>query len=713
MSKKNKKDKFVDPYEAAYLRAQQDIENASCDVSDNIEFDDDGTPYEVDDRDYVYDEAPQETSAVTPAYMDFIMQGTKKGKKKKRRFTEDTGDYDLIGEPKEEHNTTRKILEEMAGKMMEEDEEETPHAEIPDDLKELFPGEFDESSVFIGDGTENDGWFGGPTDDEMEQEEDYPEEEDEYDIPQETIEDPYPEVPNGIHIGFNEDPEPIEAQVPKHSYVEPAPEPVEMNPSPVGETPQTAQPSWLDLSRLCAMQFIPIEPLGRLLIDDRIAPTPVISTVINLQCFDVNQDRLLGYIKGDDNKLDLTFINKIQDAVWVYMLSSKHPAAIFTKENFVEAFGDIDHMDNKNFKFVYDSRNENTIGGRIYAYHIPANQQRKYNNYVKAVAHGFTDDAGFYPNLEESERTLIAQLLVNVHIAEHIQQEREIFASHLPDYVEAYRMTPSDHGANYPMFNQIMEYVQLVRTHRATEIGQVKNTMVDLNKIADVYEFNDIRDVCWNLFNVINNGASTEDDDDDMDDELLDSIDESDEDDDMATDVDDDYSGLKYGPSSVNMPEIKDVDEDGDPMEGLASQIMNYADDETDYTSYLNQAAIQEEVHDPNAQAIKDIPDEFYEAYTKNAAKHGLDVMTKDALLDKMNKNVTGTMTFVQKTDNTAEVISTPKEIVGEPKEEPAKKEDVGSSTMMQALAKAGYNASPAKEKPPVTSLGSVPVFRK
>lgn len=697
MSKKNKKDKFVDPYEAAYLRAQNDIENASCDVSDNIEFDDDGTPYEVDDRDYVYEEAPQETSAVTPAYMDFIMQGTKKGKKKKRRFTEDTGDYDLIGEPKEEHNTTRKILEEMAGKMMEEDEEETPHAEIPDDLKELFPGEFDDSSVFIGDGTENDGWFGGPTDDETEQEGDYPEEDEEYDIPQEYIEDPYPEVPNGIHIGFNEDPEPIEAQVPKHSYVEPATDPVDMNPSPVGETPQTAQPSWLDLSRLCAMQFIPIEPLGRLLIDDRIAPTPVISTVMNLQCFDVNQDRLLGYITGDDNKLDLTFINKIQDAVWVYMLSSKHPAAIFTKENFVEAFGDIDHMDNKNFKFVYDSRNENTIGGRIYAYHIPANQQRKYNNYVKAVAHGFTDDAGFYPNLEESERTLIAQLLVNVHIAEHIQQEREIFASHLPDYVEAFRMTPSDNGSDYPMFNMIMEYVQLVRTHRATEISQVKNTMADLNKIADVYEFNDIRDVCWVLFNVINNGASTDDDeDDDMEEAFMDSLD----------DIDDDEE------STVETPEIKDVEEDEDPMEGLSSQIMSYAEDATDYTAFLNQAAAQE-VHDPNTQAIKDIPDEFYDAYTKNAAKHGLDVMSKNDLLEKMNKNVTGSMTLVQNTDNSAEVISTPREVVEEPKEEPAKNEDIGSSTMMQALAKAGYNASPAKEKPPVTSLGSVPVFRK
>ena len=40
-------------------------------------------------------------------------------------------------------------------------------------------------------------------------------------------------------------------------------------------------------------------------------------------------------------------------------------------------------------------------------------------------------------------------------------------------------------------------------------------------------------------------------------------------------------------------------------------------------------------------------------------------------------------------------------------------KNDVGSSTMMEALAKAGCTATKTPEKPPVTSLGSVPVFRK
>ena len=103
MGKKNKKKKqeFVDPYTLAYMKSQGDIESVSCDVSDNVEIDDDGTPFVVDDRDdYIYEDAPQTQSVVTPSYMDFLMQGAKNGKKKskKEKRQEDYADRDLSEE---------------------------------------------------------------------------------------------------------------------------------------------------------------------------------------------------------------------------------------------------------------------------------------------------------------------------------------------------------------------------------------------------------------------------------------------------------------------------------------------------------------------------------------------------------------------------------------------------------------------------------------
>ena len=84
--------------------------------------------------------------------------------------------------------------------------------------------------------------------------------------------------------------------------------------------------------------------------------------------------------------------------------------------------------------------------------------------------------------------------------------------------------------------------------------------------------------------------------------------------------------------------------------------------------------------------------------------KNGGKVLSKEELADQVRGRIVGEMHIP------STVVATP-----EPKEEPkeAPKNDVGSSTMMAALAKAGCTTTKTPEKPPVTSLGSVPVFRK
>lgn len=682
MGKKNKKKKqeFVDPYTLAYMKSQGDIESASCDVSDNVEIDDDGTPFVVDDRDdYIYEDAPQTVSVVTPSYMDFLMQGAKNGKKKskKEKRQEDYEDRDLSEErPKE-----RSVEEIMNARSVE-----VSKVDIPADLEELFPGAFDtagdEAQVDI-DRDENDRWF-GPA-------EAYDDDDEDVD-PEEEAEEAAEEEPDYqvSHI--------------EHAY--PIPEEPVIEPSPV-EPPKIEKPSWVELSRFCAMHFEPIEKLGRLIIDDRIAPTCVIDSVINMKYFDIDLDAVREMLYSTDTEgnvtLDLTYLQKVQDAVWMYILSSKHPAAIFTLKNFMEAFENIDHVDNKNFKFVYDSRNRESIGDMIYAYHIPAAEQRHFDNYVKAVSKGFLDDDEFFPDRNMAERKAIAKFLVIVWIAEHLQEQREVFPSHDADYVTTFRtagINPDD-DMSFPAFNKLIDFVTLIHDHRATEHGTPK-TYKDLDNIFGIYDFDMLRDVCFDVFDKL-----TPDEDDDDED-----IDESALEDDTEEPVQPffpDFSkvapttelkpeemvGTHPEPSQVETPEIVDVDDDVDidfdPME-LTSQIDQYAEDETDYSSLIDSNAKED--------TATSLADALYQDYKSEVVKNGGKILTKEELADQVRGGIVGEM----------HVPSSVAKAEPTPKEEP--KNDIGSSTMMEALAKAGCKTT-KQEKSPVTSLGSVPVFRK
>lgn len=681
MGKKNKKKKqeFVDPYTLAYMKSQGDIESVSCDVSDNVEIDDDGTPFVVDDRDdYIYEDAPQTVSVVTPSYMDFLMQGAKNGKKKskKEKRQEDYEDRDLSEErPKE-----RSVEEIMNARSVE-----VSKVDIPADLEELFPGAFDtageEAQVDI-DRDENDGWF-GPAEAYEDGDEDVD--------PEEEAEEAAEEEPDYqvSHI--------------EHAY--PIPEEPVIEPSPV-ESPKIEKPSWVELSRFCAMHFEPIEKLGRLIIDDRIAPTCVIDSVINMKYFDIDLDAVREMLYSTDTEgnvtLDLTYLQKVQDAVWMYILSSKHPAAIFTLKNFMEAFENIDHVDNKNFKFVYDSRNRESIGDMIYAYHIPAAEQRHFDNYVKAVSKGFLDDDEFFPDRNMAERKAIAKFLVIVWIAEHLQEQREVFPSHDADYVTTFRtagINPDD-DMSFPAFNKLIDFVTLIHDHRATEHGTPK-TYKDLDNIFGIYDFDMLRDVCFDVFDKL---TPDEDDDEDIDESAL-----EDDTEEPVQPFFPDFSkvapttelkpeemvGTHPEPSQVETPEIVDVDDDVDidfdPME-LTSQIDQYAEDETDYSSLI----------DPNAKedTATSLVDALYQDYKSEVVKNGGKILTKEELADQVRGGIVGEM----------HVPSSVAKAEPTPKEEP--KNDIGSSTMMEALAKAGCKTT-KQEKSPVTSLGSVPVFRK
>ena len=308
---------------------------------------------------------------------------------------------------------------------------------------------------------------------------------------------------------------------------------------------------------------------------------------------------------------------------------------------------------------------------------------------MKAASKQFTSDENFFNDVPDVEREAIAKFLVIVWIAEHLQEQREVFPAHDVDYVTAFRTTgihPGD-SKSFPKFNKLVDFVELVRNHRATEFGAPK-TYKDLDNIFSVYDFDLLRDTCFDIFDRMK--EEDDDDDDDFDDIDTDEFDMSDP---LITKVDPEES-------PVETPEIVDADDevdiDFDPMAGLADQINEYADDDTDYSALIDS--------DAKEDTATGLADALYQDYKSEVVKNGGKVLSKEELADQVRGGIVGEMHIP------STVVATP-----EPKEEPkeAPKNDVGSSTMMEALAKAGCMAAKAPEKPPVTSLGSVPVFRK
>ena len=741
MSKKNKKKNqvFTDPYEAAMHRAQNDIDNADYSI-DEVELDENGDPIEPE---YEYEEAPKKKEQVlTPSYMAYLMGGIKEPKKKKQKKSYDEDyDLDIINEENSDINIAdalnhvarqanaeydaenQKAVDEddpylnamisEEGKRKaevipdylrsaitsddyitsEEDSDEEKRRKLQeflsskqrlteDDAQDIFPQEFNNGS----EDTDDDGFFGNPLN--------YVDEEDDVENADSSV---YNSDDFGIGVGISgESNEPVESDVESDINYDTA----KIN-DDVDEAPQmkpSASEIYFQLSNMCSLKFPIFEELGRMNINDGIVSTPVIDTVINLDCYDVNQEGLYQHFLGENGKLDLKLLAETQRGMWMYIISSKHPAAVYTEQEFLEAFKTVKYLDTKNFQFVVDDHvNEDAMGRMIYAYHIPASEQRRFDNYVKHAAVGLTNSEEFYPELNPAYRGILAEFLVYCNIAATIQNEREIFARHLPAYVQAFRFASKKmpDGSMHPAYNQIIEFTELVHRHRKTEVGTEEFTFEDLDGIFAIDDFDQIRDVAFDILDIVN--STTYDDDDDDEEDI-------------------DFAVL---PENGIVNAASEEEDEEDPMDTLSDQASQYAEDPTDYSQYIAEPQTVEET-------VDDLSNQLYDRYVVTAKENGEEVLSREALATRMKQNVTGAMSMVQNTDGSAQLTSTTvskteveipakveSTLAAEETEAP-KREDVGSNAMREALLKCG--ARPSNTKPESTGNKKsmvIPVVRK
>lgn len=676
MSKKSKKAKkgmeYMDPYAQAMHRAKDDIESADYSI-DEVELDENGDPIEPE-YEYV-EKKPKRKEVLTPGYMEYLM-GEVKGQKKKKKEIESNEDYDLdfINSDNSEINVddALKQIAKKANREYDLDEKKSNRKEDPVETEQdLFPGEFDtpENSY---EGMDEDGFFGNPLD--------YEDESDVEDADTSIASDNF-----SIGVG-------------KADIYEEG-EPDENRPTPKKETYDNVEPvkvvdhenesplDYFTLSKICSLKFTNLADLGRLNISDGIVVTPVINSVLNLECFDVNQDRVYNYFLDENGKLDMQLLERTKNAIWIYIISCKHPTVVYTELEFLDAFNDVSSVDSKNFILIADEMDD-THEKFIYGYHVPAVEQRTFNNYIDHAITGFTNDEEFYPGLPDNQRDALATFVVYCNIAITLANEREIFPRYLSRYVDAYRYaTIIRNGNKYPLYNRFMEYTDLVHTHRKTVTTDVAMTLGKLDEIFDVYDCESVRINGLQILDLFSYDYEDEEEDDE------DPI---------------DYSSEMQEEESVDEVEtVEPADEDGydddDVMNELAKQASGYTDDETDYTVMLGASQVEENIDDLSSQ--------LYEQYVKTAKEQGEEVMTKEQLAARMKKNVTGAMMSSVVVEETSEGED-PAPVVAK---EQAPSDNVGSNAMREALLRCGAKPSVTTRKPIEKKNGSmiVPVVRK
>ena len=189
--------------------------------------------------------------------------------------------------------------------------------------------------------------------------------------------------------------------------------------SPIADGSSNVLVSSPELRMITASVF---EPVWRVLINDFIAPT-AFAYGYEMEC-----ENLEKY--ASDPQEASNIISKI----WEYIISLKHPTAIFTFDEFIKYFGKTNSYSTVDFVFFVDHNNE-----RIYAYSVNAESISNVNRYANEFLSGsileliqffvslayaagrtdqvfFAENEGYVNNFENSEynqKSLFTKVFLN------------------------------------------------------------------------------------------------------------------------------------------------------------------------------------------------------------------------------------------------------------------------------------------------------------
>ena len=286
---------------------------------------------------------------------------------------------------------------------------------------------------------------------------------------------------------------------------------------------KTTTSNYMVLSEICSTKFSYYEELGRLIINDSIAPISILDlNIISKHYFPYEDEDLIGII-GEGNGTDEVHYERFVDvttSLRKYIFTLMHPCAIFTDEEFFKKFAHISELDLNSFRFFYEC----SIGDRpamVYAYHIPKAQEDQLKAFVKRTAEKLIANPAFLDlyNPFYTDRNgknysaveICAELLVYLYLAKKMQDHIGFVIGN-DGYMNA--LIESE------KFNLKEPFMELIRMNRRTKES---DETVDEDTILErlgVYSCGEVHD----MGNAILEFFAGDEDDEDLDEESSDPV---------------------------------------------------------------------------------------------------------------------------------------------------------------------------------------------
>lgn len=253
------------------------------------------------------------------------------------------------------------------------------------------------------------------------------------------------------------------------------------------------------LSEICKLTFKHHKELGRLYINDNIAPVSFIDlSIVNRQYFDYEEENVIGLIsEGGSNEVIYDRYVDMVNALKKFIICQLHPAAIFEEEEFFVKFKNVEKLDVNSFRFFYEVP-MGKRGAMIYGYHIPKSEEDQLRSFVKATAESLMKDPFFMEEYNPyyvkngencSAVNLCAELLVYLYLAKSIRDNHVGFLFGNEAYMD--ELTSK--------YNMKDEFIQLIIQNRRTKLTQDTSAEESIEDIIlerlDVYSCGNVHDM--------------------------------------------------------------------------------------------------------------------------------------------------------------------------------------------------------------------------
>lgn len=487
-----------------------------------------------------------------------------------------------------------------------------------------------------------------------------------------------------------------------------------------------------DVSHMISLSFSYEDRFGRMIVNDGLCSFSELSAGINPDVMPFSAESVLWMLGHDESgtfKYESEKAAVARNGLFKFFVSDRHPAGIFTKDELVEAFGNIASIDSS--KFIFFSFGMLDGDEDLYfAYHINPRSLEIYNNFINQASSNFIS----YVAEELSEYKLTPSIIVEIAelaaLVSMIRSHRRAADSFLADdseYLMLFMTAAEDidndgeKTTTIPLFNMKDVFADFVQNDEQTKL---KPKTDDISEIENILHVEDYRDINMLGINILGIFDEDEDDDEDMDENAMgaveniaSSISKS-----LSGDVDGTDDRGETGQENIFIPEDDDyrssivvntrsnvtatlqehMDVFGstcetDDSESLLDQISQYVDDgdHIDYEQvHANMSAIGQAIDVFEEMSDEDLTEEKLEEMLQGSVTVSAQTATEDVAKEPEIAPAQGIRVDVEP----GVKLQAEEHPVVEPVVETA--ENVGASTMADALAKAGMVIPVVRRRP-------------